>query len=132
LADILKRYDGNTDIVLIIEPDSLPNLSTNAANPSCGNSATVNAYTKGIPYAVNTLKDACPSCQLYLDAAHGGWLGWTDNLTAFFRDIAAMNIVSKLRGFAQNVANYQPIGPSVCPWSPDWGNPWRNNYCLNG
>jgi len=26
-----------------------------------------------------------------------------------------MNIASKIRGFATNVANYQPIGKTVCP-----------------
>ena len=34
----------------------------------------------------------------------------------------------KLRGFATNVANYQPLG-EACPWS---GANDRNDYCLNG
>jgi hypothetical protein len=32
-----------------------------------------------------------------------------------------------VRGFAQNVANYQAIG-TMCPWHPDSGT--RNGYCL--
>ena len=60
-------------IVLVIEPDSLPNLATNAGNPSCGNTATTNAYKTGIAYAIN--KFATLPVTMYLDAAHGGWLG---------------------------------------------------------
>eukprot|EP00660_Eupelagonema_oceanica_P001452 gene1452-16132_t len=43
-----------------------------------------------------------------MDAAHGGWLGWDDNLNKFAKLVAAMNIHDKLRGFTTNVANYQP------------------------
>lgn len=57
--------------MLIIEPDSLPNLATNQGDPHCGNTATTNAYKIGIPYAIKTLATACPSCTLYVDAAHG-------------------------------------------------------------
>lgn len=34
-AEILGRFDCLVDIALVIEPDSLPNLATNLANPSC-------------------------------------------------------------------------------------------------
>merc|ERR1719237_1880255 len=37
--------------------------------------------------------------------------------------------MKKIRGFATNVANYQPLG-HFCPFCPDQG--WRNAYCLNG
>jgi len=45
---------------------------------------------------------------------------------------AFVNIVkelpyNKLRGFATNVANYQPLG-QMCPWQ---GGNDRNDYCLN-
>jgi len=35
----------------------------------------------------------------------------------------------KIRGFATNTANYQPLGMQ-CPWCPDQG--YRNGYCLMG
>ncbi len=70
-------------IVTIIEPDSLANLATNMGDPHCGNSATVEAYKTGIPYAVNAIATNCPGVSIYLDAAHGGWLGWENNMQDF-------------------------------------------------
>jgi cellulose 1,4-beta-cellobiosidase len=69
------------DIVLVIEPDSLPNLATNLGDPNCGNSATQTAYKTGIAYAINKFKNL--NVTMYLDAAHGGWLGWSDNLIKY-------------------------------------------------
>lgn len=124
-ADVLKTYNGQIPIVLLIEPDSLPNLATNQGDPHCGNSATTAAYKTGIPYAVNTLAAACPQCTIYVDAAHGGWLGWQQNMQSFVTLVAGLNIASKIRGFATNTANYQPIGV-LCPNLTSNGQP----YCL--
>jgi cellulose 1,4-beta-cellobiosidase len=90
------------------------------ADPHCGNSATSTAYKVGIPYAINQLS-TLSNVAMYLDAAHGGWLGWSNNLNAFVQTVSSLGIISKLRGFSTNVANYQPLGipcPSV-------------GYCLN-
>jgi len=115
-------------VVVVVEPDSLPNLATNLDNPKCGNTATKNAYRQGIKYAIEQLSTT--HATLYIDGAHGGWLGWDDNLQAFIKELgpAGMNVdLSNVRGFAQNVANYQAIG-TMCPWEPDQGS--RNSYCL--
>merc|ERR1711920_335766 len=62
--------------------------------------------------------------------AHGGWLGWESNIEKFMSQLKAMALpFNKIRGFATNVANYQPLGVQ-CPWEPDQG--YRNGYCLNG
>jgi cellulose 1,4-beta-cellobiosidase len=127
-AAVVGKYSEQTQIVVIIEPDSLPNLATNQGDPHCGNSATTAAYTIGIPYAVNQLAKLAPKASIYVDAAHGGWLGWDDNLQKFVTAFRQLNIHDKVRGFATNVANYQPIG-TLCPWS---GSGTRNDYCLNG
>lgn len=37
---ILQKYQDSVDIVLVVEPDSLPNLATNLGDPNCGNLAT--------------------------------------------------------------------------------------------
>merc|ERR1712216_915714 len=67
---------------------------------------------------------------LYLDAAHGGWCGWEDNLEKFMGVLKDMALpFDKMRGFSTNVAYYQPTGIQ-CPWQPDQG--YRNGYCLNG
>jgi len=124
LATIFTQYMNTVPIVLIIEPDSLPNLSTNQADPHCGNAATKQAYEQGIPYAINTIASKCTKCTMYIDAAHSGWLGWPNNMQSFTQEIAKLNIASKLRGYATNTANYQTIG-TMCT-STD------QNYCLPG
>ena len=129
LYNVLSRYDQVVEIVLIIEPDSLPNLATNLADPRCGNVATTAAYSMGIAYAVNKFKNLRVS--MYLDGAHGGWLGWETNMQQF--TTLVMNVLGAdilaLRGFATNVANYQPIG-IMCPFQSSGGT--RNDYCLGG
>jgi cellulose 1,4-beta-cellobiosidase len=129
LVKVLKEYEGKVPIALVIEPDSLPNLATNQADPHCGNSATTASYKVGIPYAINTIYAAVPSIPMYLDAAHGGWVGWSDNMGKFAADVKALGILDKIRGFSTNVANYQPLGLE-CPYVA--GDGGRNEYCLSG
>ena len=125
---VLDRFDELVEIVLVIEPDSLPNLATNLDDPKCGNTATDNSYKHGISYAINKFQDL--RVTMYLDAGHGGWLGWVDNMQLFTQLVLSMDFpISRLRGFATNVANYQPIG-SMCPFQSADG--LRNDYCLNG
>lgn len=129
LYEVLSQYHEQVPIVLIIEPDSLPNLATNLGNPSCGSSATQSAYKAGISYAISKFQSL--KVTMYLDAAHGGWLGWSDNLKKFTKILSELTVdINALRGFSTNVANYQPVGER-CPWMPA-GDPYRNDYCLNG
>jgi cellulose 1,4-beta-cellobiosidase len=125
-ASIVAKYNDSVPMVLVIEPDSLPNMASNMSDPHCANSAT--AYKEGIKYAINKLSVAAPKASLYLDAAHGGWLGWSDNMNPFTKLVADMGVSDKIRGFSTNVANYQPLG-DMCPWSPT-AEPDRNDYCL--
>jgi cellulose 1,4-beta-cellobiosidase len=64
-----------------------------------------------------------PNAAMYLDAAHGGWLGWTDNLSKYTTLVQSLGVTQYLRGFATNVANYQPIGIQCST---------GGQYCLNG
>lgn len=77
-ASILsKNKNPNVRVVLIIEPDSLPNIATNLqSTPKCADAA--DDYYNGVAYALATLS-AIPNTFLYIDAAHGGWLGWENN-----------------------------------------------------
>lgn len=61
---------------LILEPDSLGNVVTNMAVPFCANASS--GYLEGIAYSI--AKFQLPNVFLYVDAAHGGWLGWDANL----------------------------------------------------
>jgi cellulose 1,4-beta-cellobiosidase len=112
-VDLVAKYQDKVNIALVIEVDSLPNLITNMGNPSCRNSERV--YKDGIKYTVEQFAKKAPKAWIYLDAAHGGWLGWVDsNMIPFTRLIQSMGILPYLRGFITNVANYQPIG-KMCP-----------------
>eukprot|EP01062_Namystynia_karyoxenos_P052848 TRINITY_DN42533_c0_g1_i1.p2 TRINITY_DN42533_c0_g1~~TRINITY_DN42533_c0_g1_i1.p2 ORF type:complete len:383 (+),score=135.51 TRINITY_DN42533_c0_g1_i1:376-1524(+) len=130
IAAVLRGHGSKSPVVLIIEPDSLPNLATNQGDPHCGNAATSAAYKQGIPYAISTIAAANPHVAMYMDAAHGGWLGWDNNLQEFAQLVRDLKVLPMLRGFSTNVANYQPLG-TQCPWAPQ-SSATRNDYCLNG
>ncbi|CZR61320.1 probable cellulose 1,4-beta-cellobiosidase II precursor [Phialocephala subalpina] len=66
----------NVAVALIIEPDSLPNLVTNANLTTC--SSAKSDYESGVAYALKSLN--LPNVAMYIDAGHGGWLGWDANL----------------------------------------------------
>lgn len=110
LVAVLKKFPDLT-IVTIVEPDSLPNLATNLAHPKCTLAQT--AYITGVAYAIQQLS-TLSNVNIYVDAAHGGWLGWDTGRTAavatFKQVINLAGGASKIRGFATNVANYQPLG----------------------
>jgi len=98
-------------IVAIVEPDALPNMATNLAVPKCAQGQI--AYFTGISYAISQFS-TLSNVWVYLDAAHGGWIGWSSNLAAY---VAVVNQTLQLaggndliRGFATNIANYQPLG----------------------
>jgi cellulose 1,4-beta-cellobiosidase len=76
IKPIIQKY-SNVAIVAVIEPDSLPNLVTNANLTTCQQSAS--GYRDGVAYAMKELN--LPNVVMYVDAGHGGWLGWNDNLS---------------------------------------------------
>ncbi|KAJ4365135.1 1,4-beta-D-glucan cellobiohydrolase cel6b [Neocucurbitaria cava] len=115
------------DFAIVLEPDSLGNAITNQAIPFCANATSV--YEEGIAYAISKLQ--FPNVHLYVDAAHGGWLGWADNLkptAQIFAKVVAMakklNPAAKIRGYSTNVSNYNPFNAKVrenyTEWSPSW------------
>ena len=90
----------------MIEPDSLPNLVTNIDLQSCQDSAA--GYREGVAYALQQLN--LPNVVMYLDAGHGGWLGWDDNLRPGAQELAraytSAGSPSQFRGIATNVAGW--------------------------
>ncbi|TLS27272.1 hypothetical protein PpBr36_05338 [Pyricularia pennisetigena] len=105
IAALLKKY-SNHAFALLIEPDSLPNLVTNIDESACQQSAA--GYRDGVAYALKTLN--LPNVVMYIDAGHGGWLGWNDNLKPGAEELAraykAAGSPRQLRGFATNVAGW--------------------------
>ncbi|MBE3042191.1 glycoside hydrolase family 6 protein [Candidatus Bathyarchaeota archaeon] len=105
IAAILTA-NPNTAFALLIEPDSLPNLITNIDLQTCQDSAE--GYREGVAYALETLN--LPNVVQYLDAGHGGWLGWDENLEPGAKELADVYLAagspSQFRGIAVNVAGW--------------------------
>jgi cellulose 1,4-beta-cellobiosidase len=103
------RAHPNQRIAVIIEPDSLSNLVTNLPNPRCA--AVAGIYKRGVAYAIASL--SLPNVFLYLEAAHAGWLSWPKNLVRsvpLYAEVLKMaGGAERIRGFALNVSNYDPI-----------------------
>lgn len=78
LAPWAEKLSSATDLTfaVVLEPDSLANLVTNLEIELCNKAQDV--YKQGIANAIRSLQ--FPNVNLYIDAAHGGWLGWDDNL----------------------------------------------------
>eukprot|EP01112_Ceratiomyxa_fruticulosa_P005984 TRINITY_DN1677_c0_g1_i9.p1 TRINITY_DN1677_c0_g1~~TRINITY_DN1677_c0_g1_i9.p1 ORF type:complete len:625 (+),score=143.63 TRINITY_DN1677_c0_g1_i9:270-2144(+) len=110
IVNLLKNYPQLT-IVALVEPDSLPNLATNLAVPKCTQAQT--AYKTCVSYAISKLA-TITNIAIYLDIAHGGWLGWANNIDAIgtiMQDVlTAAGGQQLIRGFVTNVANYQTLG----------------------
>eukprot|EP00727_Mastigamoeba_balamuthi_P008183 m51a1_g3986 putative glycoside hydrolase (447) ;mRNA; r:483714-485176 len=113
LATILNEY-STVPVVMVIEPDSLPNMVTNKEKTtSCQIVAASDPsiYHQGVAYAIKTLKAS--NRYMYIDAAHECWLGWDNNMAGFLTVInSVMSLAgdtTSVRGFSTNVANYQTL-----------------------
>ncbi|MGV9904122.1 glycoside hydrolase family 6 protein [Streptomyces sp. NPDC003388] len=116
IAAILSdsKYAG-LRIATVIEPDSLPNLVTNAggtagSTDACATMKANGNYEKGVSYALDKL-GAIANVYNYIDAGHHAWLGWDSNLgptVQEFYKVATSNgaSVNDVAGFIVNTANY--------------------------
>jgi cellulose 1,4-beta-cellobiosidase len=112
------KYAG-IRIVNVVEIDSLPNLVTNANGGSGGTDlcATMKAngnYEAGIAYALGKLHAAGTNVYNYIDAAHHGWIGWSDNFGASADEFVktakmATGGVNTVDGFITDTANYSAL-----------------------
>ena len=55
-------------------------------------------YKEGITYAIHALARANPQAALYVDAGHGGWLGFEKNAARFAQILGSMDVIHLLRG----------------------------------
>jgi cellulose 1,4-beta-cellobiosidase len=105
-------------IVNLIEPDSLPNLVTNAggsagSTEACATMKANGNYENGVGYALKTL-GALSNTYNYIDAGHHGWLGWDSNFGPAAQEMkkaATTNgaTVDNVQGFVVNTANYSAL-----------------------
>lgn len=99
-------------IVAVIEVDSLPNLVTNLHIPGCQQANGPGGYVDGVRYALTEL-GKLDNVYSYVDIAHSGWLGWSDNFSKSVSLIAeaVSNLgtgINDIAGFVSNTANYTP------------------------
>ncbi|WP_020472980.1 glycoside hydrolase family 6 protein [Zavarzinella formosa] len=106
-----EKYSG-LRVIMVIEPDSLPNLITNLTFERVREAEKSGAYVKGVQYAVGTLR-SLPNTYAYIDIGHAGWMGWPSNLNPFVEllkttgaGISGGN--GQVDGFISNVSNYNP------------------------
>ena len=104
------EYEG-IRVAAVIEPDSLPNITTNSSAPACQQAAPY--YKAGVAYALDALH-ALPNVYTYLDAAHSGWLGWDNNASGavnVFADVAHSTKAGfdSIDGFVTDTANTTPL-----------------------
>ncbi|KAG2019603.1 cellobiohydrolase II-I [Coprinopsis cinerea AmutBmut pab1-1] len=136
IAEELSTEDADKlHFAIILEPDSLGNLVTNMHVEKCRGAEA--AYKEGIAYTISSLQK--PNIDLYLDAAHGGWLGWNDNLrpsAEIYREVLdlAREITpgARVRGLATNVSNYNPYKTQAREPYTEWNNSYDEwNYVKN-
>jgi cellulose 1,4-beta-cellobiosidase len=119
IVTILKNAKyANLRIVNVIEPDSLPNLVTNAdqqntATEACRKAKSTGEYIQGVGYALAQL-GALPNVYNYIDAGHHAWLGWDTNFKPFGQiaqqaATASGATVNDVAGFITDTANYSPL-----------------------
>ncbi|RPI94102.1 MAG: cellobiohydrolase [Chloroflexi bacterium] len=101
---------SNLRIVMVIEPDSLPNLITNLSFAKCAEANSTGAYVQGVQYAIGTLRQIT-NTYAYIDVGHHGWLGWPTNFDPFVTMLKQLNtnIPNKIDGFIGNTANTGPV-----------------------
>jgi cellulose 1,4-beta-cellobiosidase len=118
IANVLSnpKY-ANIRFVLVIEPDSLPNLVTNTGLSfnltNCDQAQSSGVYVKGIQFAINTFHPI-PNAYLYLDIGHSAWLGWPNNasgaVTLFTNVVSGTTAgLTSVDGFIDDTANYTPL-----------------------
>lgn len=89
-------------------------MVTNLSVQKCANAAA--SYRTCTQYALKQLN--LPNVSMYLDAGHGGWLGWAANIgpaaTEFANVYKNAGSPAAVRGLATNVANYNAWSVTTC------------------
>ncbi len=122
----LKNYP-QLSFAIILEPDSLPNLITNVDSiEKCRKAEPY--YREGTYYAIDKLAEVGAS--IYVDGGASGWLGWHTNrqkAAIYYKSLLEPEgRLQKIRGFAFNTANYNPLTPGNQPDSYYQYNPARS------
>lgn len=101
----IKKYPS-VAFAVIVEPGVIGEVVTNLDLSSC--EPVRRLWRQNVPLALKGLE--LPNVVTYMDAAHGGWLGWRDNQRAGAKEIVnaweSAGELKQFRGIAINVASY--------------------------
>ena len=100
IANVLSNNLGNSNAIVILEPDSL-------AQSSCLSSGDQSIRFDLINYAVTTLKSK-KGVLLYVDAGHSAWRS-VDEMSNLLKRAG----IDKTDGFSLNVSNFQDTAKSI-------------------
>jgi cellulose 1,4-beta-cellobiosidase len=96
-------------VVVIVEPNALPNLVTGLEGPQCARLRDI--QLSALAYAVMRL--SLPNVFIYLDAGNSSWLGGDaprQRLVQLAKRVLLMaGGFERVRGFSTNVAGYIPL-----------------------
>lgn len=119
-------------IIAIIEPDSLPNLTTNLTDPDCAAAAQgPDGYVPNTQYTLNKLYPIT-NVYSYMDIGHSGWLGWeatnmSDAVTLIANAVKGTTAgVNSIAGFVSNTANSTPLSEPFLDAFENAGLPGNN------
>ena len=100
----------------------MPNQVTNAGDPNSKCAKARDAHIQLLQYAITNFQAV--NTAVYLDAGHGGWLGWPDNQLAaakLIKEIVdGVPAPARLRGLSINTSNYNPL---ILPGITDKSDP---------
>ena len=105
IARVLKDF-SKTAFAIVIEPAVLAEIVTNSDSSSCKQVARW--FREHVSYALRALD--LPNVVTYLDAAHGGWLGWNDNIVPGAEELTnvwrSAGKLGQFRGVSTNIGSY--------------------------
>ncbi|KAF2684883.1 glycoside hydrolase family 6 protein [Lentithecium fluviatile CBS 122367] len=108
LKPIVRAIQANPTVAftVIVEPFVIGEIVANLELSSCAH--VRRSWRQNVPLALRSLD--LPNVVLYLDAAHGGWLGWKELQNSAAKEIANTWLnagpLKQFRGVAVNVASY--------------------------
>jgi cellulose 1,4-beta-cellobiosidase len=111
IYDIIRQAQyASLRIVMVIEPDSLPNLITNLEFARVKEANSTGAYVQGVQYAIGKLRSV-NNTYAYVDVGHAGWMGWPANFDPFVELLKKVGSgipggCEKVDGFISNTSNY--------------------------
>lgn len=100
---------GNSDVLFVYEPDSLPHLA-NLGGQERADRISI------MTWAIQRVATLCPNARVYIDAGHSAWLS-SNTIAGLLREVHVENAA----GFALNISNIRPDNEIIPFGQQVWG-----------